>query len=119
MRVIVVKARAIAENEVALDFAESEGALGVLREVVSLVDVLEEFLDAKSAGVAVRIFAGIIPAHADAGRGSAADQRDRFGNDIQVTRHLPGDPDFRFGAELDVHKLSGFRVAPRAGYWTA
>ena len=105
MGVIVVEARSIAQYQVALDFVKGQGALRVLGEIIGFVTVLEQFLDSKSARVAMRVFAAIIPAHADAGGGGAADQSDGLGNDVEVLRDGAADANLGFGPELYVHRV--------------
>ena len=55
MSVIVVEPRAVAQDEIALDFLEGQFARAVLGIVMGLVGVLEEFRNAKAARVAVRL----------------------------------------------------------------
>ena len=105
MGVIVVEARSIAQYQVALDFVKGQGALRVLGEIIGFVTVLEQFLDSKSARVAMRVFAAIIPAHADAGGGGAADQSDGLGNDVEVLRDGAADANLGFCPELYVHRV--------------
>ena len=99
---VVVKAGAVAEDEVAADGVRGKAAAGILGEVVGFVVVLEEFLNAESARIAVRVFALIVPAAADARGGSGVDERDGFGHHILAFRAFPADADLGFGAELDI-----------------
>src|SRR5438552_4047025 len=103
MGVIVVKARAIAEHQVAFDLMKSEGALGILGEVIGLVGVLQELFDPETTRVAMRVFATVVPAHAHAGSGGAANQGDGFGYDIEPFRFFAADPDLGLYAKLNVH----------------
>src|SRR5688572_10437103 len=113
MRVVVVEAGAVAKNQIALNLAEGQRALGILGEIVGFVAVLKKLLDAKSARIAVRILATIVPTHPNTGSGSTANQRDRFRDDIHALGILASYPDLGFGAELDVHDVD-FRGSFRA-----
>ena len=106
MGVVVVEPGAVAQHQVALDFAKGERALRVLGEVVRFVGVLKQLLHSKAPRITMRIFTAIIPAHADTRRGGAADEGDGFRDDIHAFRILAGYPDLGFGAELDVHRCN-------------
>jgi hypothetical protein len=77
--------------------------LRILRKVVRLIAVLQQFLDAKAARITMGILAGIVPAHSHTRSRGAADERNGLGDDINTFGVLPRDPDFCFSAELDVH----------------
>ena len=99
--VVVVKPRAVAQHQVALDLHETQFPRGVLREIMRLVVVLPQFLDVESAHVGVRILALIIPPHEHARFGGAAHQGDGFGHHVQVFLRIARDADLRLDAELD------------------
>jgi hypothetical protein len=112
MGVIIVEARAIAENEVAFDFGETELALRVLGKVVCLVTVLAKFVHAKSAHVGVWIFAPVIPTHPDTRLGGAADQGNGFGHYIDFLVGITRDADFGFETELNDGRYEQILVRP-------
>ena len=99
--VVVVKAGAVAQHQVALDFHKTQFPRGILREIMRLVGILAQFLDVEAAHVGVRVFAVIIPAHEHAGLGGAAHQGDGLGHHVQVFLPVARDADFGFDAELD------------------
>src|SRR3954464_8151577 len=99
---IIVKSGAVTQNKVALDFVKSECALGVLREIIGFVRILEKLFDAKTPRIAVWILATVIPAHSDSGSGGAANQRDGLGDDVEILGDGPAYPNFGLGPELNV-----------------
>lgn len=99
--VIVVEAGTVPEHKVALDFNKTEFPLGVLGEVICLIGILPEFANAKPAHVSMRILALVVPTHPDTRFSGAADERNRFGDDIQFFSRVPEDADLRFQSELD------------------
>ena len=101
---VVVKTRAVAEDEIAFDFDVTQFPLSVLREIIRFVGVLAQVIDVEAAHVGVRIFAFVIPAHPDAGFGGAAHQGDGFRHHVQVLRVVAGNADFCFDAELNHEK---------------
>ena len=101
VRVVVVEARAVAQDQVALDFLEGELALGVLRVVVGLVGVLHQLLHAEAAGVAMGVLGGVVPQVGHAVLRGGADQRDRFLDHVGLGIFHDGDAEFGFKAEAD------------------
>ena len=99
--VVVVKARAVAQDEIALDFLEGQFAARVLRIVIRFIGVLPQFGGAKPARVAVRIFRRVIPKIGHAVLRGRADQRDRFLDDIRLRVLHDRDAQFRFQTETD------------------
>ena len=58
-------------------------------------------MNPESAHIHVRIFAVVVPAHPNAGLGSAADQRDRLGHDVHLSFDIARNADFGLQAELN------------------
>ncbi len=112
MGVVVVKARAVGQDEVALDFLETQFPVLVLDEIFRLVKVLHQFLDAEPAQVLVRVFEVVVPLHRGilGGRldlGVTAHERDRFGHDVDRFLPVDGDPVFGFDSQGSLHKATG------------
>jgi hypothetical protein len=101
MGVVVVKARTVAEYQIAFDFRETQFPLRVLSEVMRFIEVLAKFIDMKTTHVGVWILGIVIPTHAHPRLRRAANQRDRFGNNIQIIGVIASDTDFGFDAELN------------------
>ena len=100
---IVVKTRAVGENEVALDFFETERAIFVDFVISRFVRVLEQRFGAKPASIQMRILQLVIPFHVRAVIGIAAHQLDRFGDDIDSFGAVDGDAVFRLETKDAVH----------------
>src|ERR1043166_9345315 len=98
---VVVKAGAIAEDQVAFDFDKAELALGVLSKVISFVGILPKFRHTKPADIRMWIFGLIIPTHPNPRLSRTANQRNGFRDDVEFLVRIPKDTDFRFEAELD------------------
>jgi hypothetical protein len=73
---VVIKAGAIPQHQIALDFDVAQLALRILREVVGLVGILPQFLHSETADISMRIFARVIPPHPNPGLSGAANQGD-------------------------------------------
>ena len=83
--VVVVKARAVGEDEVALDFLEGERAVLIDLVIGGLVGVLHQLGGAETAGILVRVLEVVIPFHQRAVLGVTADDLDGLVDDIDVS----------------------------------
>ena len=101
MGVVVVKPSAVAQDEIAFDLLEGEFALAVLGIVAGLVGVLEEFTDAKAAGIAMGVLGGVVPEIGHAVLRGGADERDRFLDDVGLGVFHDRDAQFRFETKAD------------------
>ena len=80
MGVIVVKASAIGEHEIALDLLETQRPILINLVVGRLICVLEQLRCSETARIAMRIFEAVVPFHVGAVLRVRAHQLDRFGN---------------------------------------
>ena len=103
MGVVVVVTRAVGEDEVALDFLEAELAVLVLDEILRLVEVLHQFIDAKTAHVLMRVFEIVVPLQLRVLRwgidlGVTAHERDGLSHDVDRFGAIHSDAVFGFDA---------------------
>jgi hypothetical protein len=102
---VIVKASAIAQNQVAADGAGGQTALRILNEVIGFVMVLQQLLNPEAAGITMRILTAVIPAPAHSGSCGGSDEGNGFADYIQTLRAVTADPNFGFGAELNIESL--------------
>jgi hypothetical protein len=89
MRVVVVKPRSVAKNQIAFYFDVAQFALRILRKVICFIGILAKFGDSKSAHVCVRVFRLIIPTHPNARLSGAADESNRFRDHVELECDTP------------------------------
>ena len=82
MGVIVVKASAIGEHEIALDLLETQRPILINLVVSGFIRVLEELRGSEPTRITMRIFQAVVPFHMGAMFCVRADQLDRFGNHV-------------------------------------
>ena len=110
--VIVIKPRAIRENQIAFDFFETKRPILIDFVVGRLIRVLKQLGRAKTTGITMWIFQGIIPFHVRAVFGVRADQLNRLGYDIHGLSALNRDPVFRFRPEHSRHRGLSYFTPP-------
>ena len=113
MRVIVVEAGAIGENEIAFDLFKGERAILVDFEISGLVGVLQKLRRAKAAGVLMWILEIVVPLHGCSVIGVRTHDLDRFPDDVEGIHAIDRYPVLRFDAENAFH-VSSQRSAVRA-----
>ncbi len=101
--VIVVKAGAVREDEVALDLLEGERAVFVDLVVGGLVGVLHQLRGAEAARVLVRVLEVVVPFHQRAVLGVTAHDLDGFVDDVDGVLAIDGDAVFGFDSEDALH----------------
>ena len=110
MRVVVVEARAITEDEIALDLLKAERALLVDLVVGRLIRVLEQLRRSEAARVEVRVFEFVVPFHCRAVIRVAPDDLNRLLNHVHLFASVDGNAVFRFDPKYPFHWQSRIRA---------
>ena len=100
--VIVVQARAVGEDQVALELLQRYAAVAVALQVVGLVLVVEQLLDLEAARVAPRVLQLVIPAGDEILAQVAADQLHRLDDDVELLHAVDLDTVLGFETEQPV-----------------
>src|SRR5436190_8840313 len=105
MGVVVVKASAVAQNQIASDGARRKTPLRILNEIICFVMILQQLFDPESTGIAMRIFTLIVPPPTHTRSGSRSDKRDGFAHDVESIRTFSTNADLALSAELNIESL--------------
>ena len=103
VRVVVVKARAIREHEIAFDLGVREVAPPIEFEVCGLIRVLPQFRREEAARVLMRIFGRVVPLHQRAVLGVAAHDGDALAHHVHIGHTVHGDSILGFDSEDASH----------------
>ena len=115
VRVVVIKARSIREDEIALDLLVGKRAVLVDFVIGGLVGVLHQLRGPESAGILVRVFQIVIPLHQGAVFRVPADNLDGLVDDIDVVHVVDRDAVFRLNAEDALHGIE--QKVAKAAKW--
>ena len=116
---VVVKARAVAQDQVALDFLETQRPIAIDFKVSRLISVLEQFLSAEPARVAMRIFQIVIPFHMRAVFRVAAHELNRFRHHVDRLRLIDRDPILCFQPKDPPHHRIPYTLAAPPSFKSA
>ena len=84
MGVVVVEARAVAEDQVGLEVLQGDLPGPVLLQVLGLVAVVQQLVDLEAAHVPARVLQAVVPARDEVLPQVAADQLHRLDDDVEV-----------------------------------